>query len=115
MARELSSVIRVSWGAVDEADRYTITFTQVQGANQEGLCPTGSHSTSLTIRAPSTTVSIAVGEDVETGVTDMLRAYTTYEVTVVAVSDVRGTSSPSQMRSVLTQWKSETYPGILAV
>ena len=104
-----STSVRVSWGAVDDAHRYTITFTQPQGANQEGLCPTGSHTTSLTIRAPSTTVSIAVGEDVETGVTDMLRAYTKYEVTVVAVSDILGTSPPmSETKSVLTPQTGKT-------
>ena len=101
-----STSVRVSWGAVDDADRYIVTF---QGTNREGLCPNGSHTTSLTIRAPSTTVSIAVGEDVETGVTDMLRAYTKYEVTVVAVSDILGTSPPmSETKSVLTPQTGKT-------
>ena len=94
-----STSVQVSWGAVDDAHRYTITF---QGTNQEGLCPNGSHTASLTVSAPSTTVSIAVGGDVETRVSDMLRAYTTYEVTVKAVSDVLGTSPTSQIKSVLT-------------
>ncbi|CAI8036866.1 hypothetical protein GBAR_LOCUS20654, partial [Geodia barretti] len=56
----------------------------------------------LTVSAPSTTVSIAVGGDVGSTVTDTLRAYTTYEVTVNAVRDVRGTSRPSETRRVLT-------------
>ena len=94
-----SGTVQLSWQAVDEADRYTITFTQVQGANQEGPCPTGSHTTSLTVNAPSTNATLAIGG---AGVPDMLRAYTTYEVTVVAVSDVLGTSPPSQFRRALT-------------
>ena len=79
----------------------------VQGTNQEGLCLTDSHTATLT--ATSTTVSITVGGDVGSTVTDMLRAYTTYEVTVEAVSDVRGTSRPSETRRVLTPQTSETH------
>ena len=59
-------------------DSYTVTFTLVQGTDRQGLCPTESHTASLTVSAPSTTVSIAVVGDVESTVTDMLRAYTTY-------------------------------------
>ena len=102
-----SSSVTVSWGTVDDADRYTVTFSMAQGTNQQGLCPTDSHTATLT--ATSTTVSIAVGGDVGSTVTDDLRAYTTYEVTVEAVSDVRGTSRPSETRSVLTPQTSETH------
>ena len=104
-----SSSVTVSWGAVDDADRYTVTFSMAQGTNQEGLCPTDSHTATLTVDVPSTTVSIAVGGDVGSTVTDELRAYTTYEVTVEAVSDVRGTSRPSGTRRVLTPQTSETH------
>ncbi|CAI8013530.1 Receptor-type tyrosine-protein phosphatase F, partial [Geodia barretti] len=98
-----SASVRVSWDAVEDADRYTVTFSQVRGYYQQGLCnPTNSHTATLTVSAPSTTVSIAVGGDVGSTVTDMLRAYTTYEVTVNAVSDVRGTSRPRETRRVLT-------------
>ncbi|CAI8008398.1 Fibronectin (Fragments) [Geodia barretti] len=97
-----SASVAVSWQAVDDADSYTVTFSQMQGADQQGLCPTDSHTATLTVSAPSTTVSIAVGGDVASTVTDMLRAYTTYEVTVEAVSDVRGTSQLSETRRVLT-------------
>ena len=78
-----------------------------QGTHQQGLCPTDSHTATLT--APSTTASIAVGGDVGSTVTDELRAYTTYEVTVVAVSDVRGTSQPSETMRILTPQTSETH------
>ena len=98
----------MSWDAVEDADRYTVTFSQVRGYYQQGLCnPTNSHTATLTVSAPSTTVSIAVGGDVGSTVTDMLRAYTTYEVTVNAVSDVRGTSRPRETRRVLTPQTSE--------
>ena len=104
-----SSPVTVSWGAVEDADRYTVTFSLAQGPNQGGLCPTDSHTATLTVDVPSTTVSIAVGGDVGSTVTDELRAYTTYEVTVNAVSDVRGTSRPSETRRVLTPQKCETH------
>ncbi|CAI8005230.1 hypothetical protein GBAR_LOCUS4104, partial [Geodia barretti] len=107
-----SSSVTVSWGAVGDADRYTVTFSMAQGTNQEGLCFTDSHTATLTVHAPSTTVSIAVGGDVGSTVTDELRAYTTYEVTVEAVSDVRGTSRPSGTRRVLTpQTSAREAPG----
>ena len=103
-----SSSVTVSWLAVNDTDRYIVTFSQVQGADQQGLCPTDFHAANLTvIGGSSTTVSIAVGGDVESTVTDMLRAYTTYEVTVKAVSDVQGTSQPSEARRVLTSQTGE--------
>ena len=97
-----SASVTVSWGAVEHTDRYTVTLSQVQGTNQQGLCPTDYHTASLIVEAPSTTVSIVVGEVVDYTATDMLRAFTTYEVTVEAVSDVGGTSLPSETRRVLT-------------
>ena len=95
-----SSLVTVSWRAVADANRYTVTFSQVQGTNQLGLCTSGSHTASTTVEGV-TTASIHVGEDVES-TDDMLRAYTTYEVTVVAVSDARGTSSRSDTETVTT-------------
>ena len=80
---------------MDNSDRYIVTFSQVQGT--DGLqCHSDSHTASLTVDgSSSTTVSIAVAGDVESTVTDMLRAYTTYEITVTADSDRRGTSQPT--------------------
>ena len=92
---------------MDDADRYIVTFSQVQGT--DGLqCHSDSHAASLTVDGgSSTTVSIAVAGDVESTVTDMLRAYTTYEVTVQADSDVRGISQPSTAVEALTPQTSE--------
>ena len=109
---EGSASVRVSWQTVVDADRYIVTFSQVQGTDQQGLCPTDSHVASLIADSLSTTVSVAVGGDVESTVTDMLRAYTTYDVTVKAVSDRRGTSQPSETRRILTPQTSETHSGL---
>ena len=97
-----SASVRVSWQTVDDADRYIVTFSQVQGT--DGLqCHSDSHTASLTVDGgSSTTVSIAVAGDVESTVTDMLRAYTRYRFNVTAVSDRRGTSQPSTAVDVLT-------------
>ena len=105
-----SSPVTVSWRAVADADRYTVTFSQVQGTNQQGLCTSGSHTSSTTVEGV-TTASIPVGEDVES-TDDMLKTYTTYAVTVVAVSDARGTSSPSDTETVTTPQTSKSDLGI---
>ena len=80
---------------MNDADRYIVTFSQVQGT--DGLqCHSHSHTANLTVDGgSSTTVSIDVAGDVELTVNDMLRAYTRYTFTVTAVSDRRGTSQPS--------------------
>ena len=83
--------IRVSWQAVEGADTYTVTFTQIVG--DQGLCST-SHSVSVSTEDPS--LSVVVGED------DMLRAFTTYSITVAAVSDVSGSSEDSQPTTATT-------------
>ena len=89
--------VTVSWQTVDDADRYIVTFSKVEGTGQQGLCPTDSHTVSLTVDGgSSTTLSIAVvAGGVESTGTDTLKAYTTYEVTVTAVSNRRGNSQPS--------------------
>ena len=45
--------VTLSWGAVDYAHRYTVTFSMAQGTNQEGLCPTDYHTANLTVDATS--------------------------------------------------------------
>ena len=82
--------VRVSWQAVEDADRYNVTFTKAQGRFQEGPCKDSSHTATLSVDVPNTNISL--GQDVEESVTTMLRAYTTYLITVVAESDVLGTS-----------------------
>ena len=75
--------VRVSWQAVEGADMYTITFTQTMGTELQGLC-SAAHSGSVSTEGSS--LSVVVGED------EMLRAFTTYSITVTAVSAVLGSS-----------------------
>ena len=84
--------VRVSWQAVEDADRYNVTFTKAKGRFQEGPCKDYSHTATLSV--DTLNASIAVGQDVHGSETTMLRAYTTYFITVVAesTSDVLGTS-----------------------
>ena len=91
--------VSVSWDAVDNADRYTVTFTRAIGDEQEGTCTGSTHTASVTVDAPSTTIDI--GENVAPDVDDMLRAYSTYFITVVASND-GGNSVASEQISILT-------------
>ena len=86
--------VTVSWGAVSDAQRYTVTFTQASGDDQQGLCTAGSHEVS--VDASSISASIGVGQMLDEDDATMLRAYTTYSITVVAESDERINSGNSQ-------------------
>ena len=90
--------VSVSWNAVNDADRYTVTFTRATGDEQQGACTMSTHTASVTVNAPSTTASINIGENVES---DMLRAYSTYFITMVASND-GGNSDDSDEISILT-------------
>ena len=95
-----SHSVRVSWQAVEGADTYTVTFTQTMGDKQLGLC-SGSHSVSVSTEGPS--LSVVVGED------DMLLAFTTYSITVVAVSGVSSSSEESQPMTITTAQAGTEY------
>ena len=86
--------VRVSWQAVEGADTYTVTFTQTVGTEQEGLC-SASHSGSVETVNGLTVVIMGEGDE-------MLRAFTTYSITVAAVSAVLGSSEDSQPVTVTT-------------
>ena len=79
--------VRVSWQGVEDADIYNITFTKVKGNNQRGLCKSASHTVTLSVNTTNTSIvaRTEVGTD---GESKMLRAYTTYSITVEAESDV---------------------------
>ena len=96
--------VRVFWEEVENADYYTVSFSQAVGDDQEGLCRDDSHSASVTVHNP--TASIAVREDVGSDETHMLRAYTTYSVSVVAFSDVWGRTVGSEAVGVTTPQRS---------
>ena len=94
--------VRVSWETVDDTDRYTVTFTKTKGDDQEGLCLSATHIASVSVDAPSASASIGVGQMLAAGDRTMLRAYTTYSITVVAESDVTGSSEDSEPVTVTT-------------
>ena len=96
-----STSVTVSWEAVADADRYTVTFTRATEDDQQGVCPGGTHSASVLVDVPSTTASIDIGQNVEKDVSNMLRAYSTYFVTVVAMNG-GGSSAESEQILVLT-------------
>ena len=101
--------VRVSWGTVDDADRYNVTFSKTKGDDQEGLCLPATHLASVSVDAPSTSASISVGQMLAGDDATMLRAYTTYSITVVAVNDVTGSSEDSEPVTVTTAQTSEWY------
>ena len=63
------------------------------GDQQQGLC-SDSHSVSVSTEGSS--LSVVVGED------NMLQAFTTYSITVVAESEVQGRSEDSEPMTVIT-------------
>ena len=88
--------VRVSWQPVDDAVRYTVTFTKTRGNEQEGVCRDAHHMVQVSINAPHTSASIGVGQMLNEDDTTMLRAYTTYAITMVAVNDAGGRSEASE-------------------
>ena len=88
-----STSVQVSWQAVENADRYTVTLTKTEGASQLGLCPSSSH----TVSVDTTSLSVVVGENDD----NMLRAYTTYSITVVAESDVWPSGSSTGSETIM--------------
>ena len=104
--------VTVSWGTVDDADRYTVTFTTTKGDDQEGLCLPATHRASVSVDATSTSVSIGVGQVLAQDGTTMLRAYTTYSITVVAESDMTGSSGNSEPIIFTTAQKSKWSRGL---
>ena len=91
--------VRVSWQAVEDADRYTVTLSKTIGSHiQRAPCYTGSHIVSVN----TTGVSVVVGQT-----TGKLRLFTTYNITVVAENNVSGSSEPSDPVRVTTKPTSE--------
>ena len=90
----------VSWKAVEDADRYIVTFTKTNGNSQDGLCKGTVHTATLSVDELNAT--IAVGDDVKRNITSMLRAYTTYAIIVVAENDELGSSKGSKHVEITT-------------
>ena len=87
-----STSIHVLWEAVENADRYIVTLTKTKGAHQQGLCPSFSHTVSVV----TTILSVVVGQTDD----DMLRAYTTYSITVVVENDMWPSGRSNNIDSV---------------
>ena len=100
--------VRVSWQGVEDADIYNITFTKVKGNNQRGLCKRASHTVTLSVNTTNTSIvaRTEVGTD---GESKMLRAYTTYTITVEAESDVFNINYSSDPVTFTTPQTSTTY------
>ena len=81
---------------VDDADRYTVTFIKTTGNSQQGQCFFDIHISHVSVEAPSNSARIGVGQMLAQHDTTMLRAYTTYSITVVAGSDEAGSSERSE-------------------
>ena len=96
--------VRVSWEAVENADYYTVSFSQAVGDDQEGLCRDDSHSASLNVTDNASFT--VVGDNVGSDETHILIAYTTYSVSVVAFSDVWGRTVGSEAVGVTTPQRS---------
>ena len=120
MSSRGSTSVQVSWQAVENADRFTVTLTKTNGTDQLGLCyfcslivsvnrtschnisvnTTSCHNVSVdttschSVSVTTTSLRVVVGQTDD----DMLRAYTTYSITVVAESDVwpSGSSNGSE-------------------
>ena len=92
--------VLVSWQAVECADIYHVTLTQTMGDSQLGLC-SASHNVSVNTSSPRIVVGKANN--------DLLRAYTTYSITVVAMSDTCGSTEESEPITVTTHQTCEDY------
>ena len=91
-----STSVRVSWQTVEDADRYTVTFTRATGDDQEGDCPPDSpHSITVSVDAPAINTSINRRQDTVSN-ERVLEDFCTYIITVVAVNELRGSSNTSE-------------------
>ena len=93
---------------------YTVQYTKIQGASQLGECKNNTHSGSVSTTDASTSITVQGSGD------DMVRVFTTYSITVTAVTVNRNSSAPSAAVLVTTAqtgltflvlyWKNFQYP-----
>ena len=95
----------LSWDAQSGVASYTVQYTQTQGASQLGECKNSIHSGSVSTTNASTSITVQGSGD------DMLREFTTYSITVTAVSvhNFIGSSAPSATVLVTTAQTGLTY------
>ena len=101
-----SHSIQVSWKAVEDANNYNVTLTQKMGDSQLGIC-----SESYTLSVDTSSLSVNVGQTSN----EMLKAYTTYSITVIAMSDVWGDSEDSEPIIITTNQTNEDYYSAFSV
>ena len=100
VSKKNTTSVRVSWQAVEDADRYNVTLSKTQGTiEQRGPCYGDSHTVSVVTSG----LRVVVGKTAE----DMLRPFTTYSVIVVAENDTSGSSEPSDPIRFTTKKTSE--------
>ena len=92
----------MSWQAVLNADRYTVTLSKTIMPDQRGVCDYGSHIVSVVTSG----LRVVVGKPPDE---DMLRQFTTYSVTVVAENNTSGSSEPSDPVTFTTLRTSEFW------
>ena len=92
--------IQVSWEDQPDADSYIVLYNTVVGDEQVGLCSNSTRSGSVTTDVPSTSITVGMDDGI-------LRAFTTYSITVVAVSEMIGMSQRSDPVILTTQQTGE--------
>lgn len=91
------TIVHVSWERVNDAVMYKVMFKRGRGDEQQGGCSRSPHS--VVVNASTVSVSIVIGQNVVSN--DMLRAYSTYFITVVAVNSTGGEQC-SEPESIFT-------------
>ena len=97
--------VGLSWSAQSGVASYTVQYTQTQGASQLGECKNSTHSGSVSTTSASPSITVQGSGD------DMVRAFTTYSITVTAVSATSflGSSAPSTAVVVTTTQTGSTH------
>ena len=88
--------VRVSWREAENADRYNVTLSMIQG---KGLCPPTEHTVSVV----TSDLSVIIGKTAE----DMLRSYTSYLINVASVNDTLESTEYGFPVSFTTEQSSE--------
>ena len=96
--------VDMSWNAQSGVDSYTVQYIQTQGASQLGDCKNSTHSGSVSTTDASASTTVQGSGD------DMVRVFTTYSITVTAVTVNRGSSAPSAAVFVTTAQTGSTIP-----
>ena len=93
----------MSWDAQSGVASYTVQYTQTQEASQLGECKNSIHSDSVSTTDASTSITVQGSGD------DMVRVFTTYSITVTAITVNRGSSPPSTAVLVTTAQTGTMY------